>query len=427
MTVTPDCARQDHARLCRWRAPWPTGLLAAALLLLACSAAGPARAAQDLFEIRDVAVEATAQSPAAAREQALAQARHIAFVRLLERLTSLEKAEIEPLVPEDAVLIDLVRDFEVTREKSSATRWLGTLTLRFDPDRVRSWLGRRNVPFVARAADPVLVLPVFEHNGRPILFEEPNPWLRVWAERVRETMLVPIVVPAGDLDDLVALGAREAIAGDAGGINALAQRYGTARTLLVQARLEPAGPEASGPDSSGPDSSGPKGAPEVTVAVTDLGTEPPTVEIRRFRGRPETPAERLLAAAADAVIARLEKNWKGGGDVAPTNTLAVVLPLASLRDWLGLRREIAAISAINEVELRSLSAEEAEIVLHFTGSQGALAETLRQHGFDLAQIGGRWQLARAGAFSAVWPRSGEPPAPPAMPLAPPEAPLQVWD
>jgi hypothetical protein len=415
MTATPDRARQDQAWLSPCLARWLAGLLGAALLLLTW----PAVAAPDLFEIREVAVEATAESPLAAREQALAQARHIAFARLLERLTPLAPSEIEPLVPGDEVLIDLVRDFEVAREKSSATRWLGTLTLRFEPERVRGWLGRRNIPFAARAADPVLVLPVFEQNGRPVLFEEPNPWLRAWAERAQGTMLVPIVVPTGDLDDLVALGAREAIAGD---INALGARYGTARALLVQARFEPSGPDE---------------APEVTVAVTDLGTEPPTMDIRRFRGKPQTPPERLLHAAADAVVARLEENWKTGGDVAPTNTLAVVLPLASLRDWLGLRQEIEAVPMIKEVELRSLSAEQAEIVLHFAGSQGDLAETLRQRGFALAQMGGRWQLARAGAFPAAWPGAGgavlppsgppAPPAPPAVPPTPPGATLQVWD
>lgn len=404
MTATPDRARQDQT----WLSCRLAGLLGAALLLLAW----PALAAPALFEIREVAVEATAESPLAAREQALAQARQIAFARLLERLTLLAPAEIEPLVPGDEVLVDLVRDFEVAREKSSATRWLGTLTLRFDPERVRSWLGRRNIPFAARAADPVLVLPVFEQDGRPVLFEEPNPWLRVWAERAQDTMLVPIVVPTGDLDDLVALGAREAIAGDAGGITALGARYGTARTLLVQARLEPSGPE---------------GAPEITVAVTDLGTEPPAVDIRRFRGRPETAPERLLTAAADAVIARLEESWIKGGDVVPTNTLAVVLPLASLRDWLALRREIEAVPAIKEVELRSLSAEQAEIVLHFTGSQGDLAETLRQRGFALAWTNGRWQLARAGAFPPAWPGEGTVPPPSASPTPPPGATLQVWD
>lgn len=97
-------------------------------------------AAQGGFAIRDVPVEATGESPLAARDAALHAGYRAAWRKLLEaeapdqaaRLGDLPQAELERLV----------EGFEVAGEHLTTSRYTATMTVYFRPDPVRALLAR---------------------------------------------------------------------------------------------------------------------------------------------------------------------------------------------------------------------------------------------------------------------------------------------
>lgn len=102
------------------------GCLAAALLCLAVFC--PPLAAQDNpLTQRGVPAEATAENAVAARDRAHASARRIAFQRMAEAFGGGAAA------PSDSQLESLVEALVIEEERTTATRYIGRLTVRFAP------------------------------------------------------------------------------------------------------------------------------------------------------------------------------------------------------------------------------------------------------------------------------------------------------
>lgn len=99
---------------------------------------GPAPAVPNPLVVSDVVVDKEAANAVVAREQAMADSRRAAFMKLAERNMSPEAFKAyKP--PKDSDIAMLVQDFEVQDEQMSATRYVGTFTVRFR-DNVRNYI-----------------------------------------------------------------------------------------------------------------------------------------------------------------------------------------------------------------------------------------------------------------------------------------------
>ncbi len=136
--------------------------------------------------------------------------------------------------PAAAEIGDLVRDFAVNGEKTSAVRYLANLSVRFRPDDIRALLRSAGVPFAETMSKPVVVLPLLKSGAALQLWEETNPWRQAWAALDRDG-LVPFVVPVGDLEDVVAIDAERAQAGDRQALAAIADRYKAGSVIVATA------------------------------------------------------------------------------------------------------------------------------------------------------------------------------------------------
>ncbi|MCH7864144.1 MAG: DUF2066 domain-containing protein, partial [Proteobacteria bacterium] len=187
---------------------------------------------KDVYEVRDVVVDVTAETAAKAREQALAEGQAEAFRRLLKRLTL--RSENERLPDLDAEEITTyVKDFSVASEKVSAVRYLAHLNYRFKREEIRSLLNDFDLRFAETVSKPVLVLAVYQDVGALMLWDDPNPWREAWGARPDTQSLVPTLLPVGDLSDIAAIGAEQAMEGDLQRLNAIAKNYGASDTLVV--------------------------------------------------------------------------------------------------------------------------------------------------------------------------------------------------
>ena len=338
---------------------------------------------EEVFTVRNVAVDESDKTASAAREIALRAARRMAFSRLSRRIVLPEDLVRLPL-PTDDALANLVTDFEVTQEKSSGQRYLATLTLRFAPEKMRALLQGANIRHSETGAQPVLVIPVLEGPGGRILWEA-NAWRDGVSAALSQTgasddRLAPLVLPRGDFEDVSAVTPDQAIAGDRTRLDILMRRYKTADILMMHAV------QSSAPNSNG-------GA-AFDVSLNRLGVPEESLQIERFEAAPGEPAESVLKRAAGALVRAAEDAWlsETALDFALQASLEVVAPLSTLEDWLALQKRLKDTPMIRQVDLRALSVKGAQVNLHYLGTPEKLAAALSKNGLVLTQDSGRWQL-----------------------------------
>lgn len=357
-------------------------LVVVAVLALATFGATGRAAAQSssVFEVTGVAVDVTAQTAAAARDQALAEGHVKAFRRLLERLTLRTDHGRLPSLPATEIAT-YVQDFSVSEEKTSSTRYLAKLDFRFKQDAIRQMLTNYGIQFAETLSKPVLVLPVYNEAGALILWDNPNPWREAWERLPSANGLVPMLLPLGDLTDIAAIGAEQAAGGDLQRLSAVARRYGTDDSLVPLA--------TRGVDPQ-------TGRVLLSVTIARYGT--PGAEqtmLRSFTAGPDEAPEALLARAAHDITAEIENAWKQSNLLSFGNpsVMVVSIPIAQLGDWLSVRRRLADVAYIRNTDLVLLSRSEVRVNLHYIGSEEQLILALDQADLQLSrELGGEWVL-----------------------------------
>ncbi len=86
--------------------------------------------------VTDVKVSVTADSAAAARDQALTKAHALAFQKLVKE----NFPDNSPPSPPEDLLIDMVTNFSIDREKTTPQSYAASLTFHFDDSHVQDWL-----------------------------------------------------------------------------------------------------------------------------------------------------------------------------------------------------------------------------------------------------------------------------------------------
>ncbi len=360
------------------------------LTLAALFAAGPKAAhADDVFTVMAVPVDVTADTAAAAREQALLEGQHKGADILLRRLALREDYSKIPALTE-AQLFEAVQGIEVEREKISTVRYLGDLTVRFKPDPIRNILRTAAIRYAETVSKPLVVVPVYHAGDQMMLWDEANPWLAAWAAHVTKGGLVPFAVPFGDLTDIAAITAEEAVQGAQAKLDALAKRYNAADSLVVIAT-----PSADGSS--------------IDVAASRYGSgQLPRTDVMRVAGTPGEPPDALFVRAVAEIESQIEQNWKQENLLRfdREETLSVTVPFTDLGQWIAVRKRLGEIVFVRTAELDSLSKAEAVVGLHYLGDLGQLKTALAQKDLDLTQNGAAWTL-RLTATLAAPPATGE--------------------
>jgi len=332
------------------------GVMVAALLALASPPA-----AADAYLVRDVRVDATASDAIAAREQAVAEAQRIALRRLAERLTG-SAAAADGL---DAA--SLVQGIEVQEERTSAVRYVGTLAVRFSPAAVRRAFEGAGVGSVAPESPPVLVLPLTDRDGQPVLWEVQTPWRSAW-DNAPAAGLVPVLVPFGDLADVTDASTDQVASLDQAALSAIGQRYGAGSVVVARAV---------------PDGDGPGGS--VRLFVVPVGSFDPPEE----RTVPVPAGAGGWQAAVAAVTADLDRAWRERTVVAsgPEERMRVRIAFAGLEQWMEIRRRLAQTPQVVGAELELLSRTEAVLEVRYRGGAAALRDALSQRRLQLDGVG----------------------------------------
>jgi len=345
-----------------------TTIAAAVLALCAVTA----RAADEIYTVDAVAVDVRAESAAQARKQALAEAHHTAFDRLLRRIVPSERLPGLPEVSRERIA-GMVSSFAIENSQTSDVRYLGELSFSFDRGSVRRFLRRHEIPFAETRSSPAVVLALHGSRENAVLWSDPNPWRQAWVRRPNATGLVPFAVPLGDLGDIQAIAAEAALTHAREPLAAIAARYDAGKTLVTRANF--AGDAAAG-----------------TAAVRTVSALIPrngesesfsfTVEQREGESR-----EELYDRTADRVAQRVQDIWKRANllQFDERSVTTVDVPLNALAEWVRVRRRLVEVPVVARVEVRTLSRTGAEVRVEHFGGREQFATALSQHRLRLTQ------------------------------------------
>ncbi|MBU0799573.1 MAG: DUF2066 domain-containing protein [Alphaproteobacteria bacterium] len=350
-------------------------LLAALWLSIA-----PAAAQDPLYTIEGIKVDITAASAAAAREEAFIKAEQDAFAALAQRLLS--EAELATFVPPDADTIsNMVQDFELTEERLSTVRYMGTYTFRFKDSDVQKFFSVKGTAYTDVSSRPVLVLPFYQWGSRMVLWEGDNPWLNAWSRTTTQRALVPVAVPIGDAQDVIDIADNQALTYDPASLESMLLRYDAGDALIAIATpVWPATMQNVTADSI---------PEEVSVMMYRSGmTGPEFITTIKVAPNPEDTLHTLYERAAQTVQKTLQQDWKSrtvATSQESVSTLQARVRIASMSEWVEMQKALNRVQGVENIRVLKLSPQEARIELTFRGNESRLRLALEQSHIMLSQ------------------------------------------
>jgi hypothetical protein len=326
----------------------------------------------DIFTAERVPVDVTAATVTDARERGLVQGRVAGLRKVIERLVAREDLSRVPTLSSTQV-IDMVRDFSIANERSSAVRYIADLTVRFDPNAVRRLLRNAGVPFAETTSKPLVVVPVLRTaENKTMLWEEGNPWRAAWIKTASVNGLVPLLVPNAEPKDISAVSLEQAMNKDPGALATLASAYNAGGALVAIAVVD-----------------GPAARVSLTAVRPGAGTDDLSASASTQAGQ---SFDDLLAAAARASSAAVEENWRGRNSVnfGTVGQLTALVPITSLKEWLTVRDRLTGVSLIEKVDLQAITRDRAQVTLYYAGQRDQLRLAMSQRDLSLTQTGGVW-------------------------------------
>ena len=318
-----------------------------------------AQVRDNVYAVGGVYVDETAPNAAAAQQAGFAAAQRAGFERLVRRLTVPEElSRIAMPAPDEATLERLVLSVDVEEERRSSTRYIGRLTVRFDPSSVRTMLRGYNLAVVDTRTAPVLVAAATAADVAP---ETAALWREVWARGGFGDELAPLVLAPEALTGAPAWDSAAPFAQSAAAASVLFATLRVQGSTLTAALVEV-------------DANSRRDRGEVTA---------------RVNGGDAAALRVALASLADQANTRIQNDWKsrvaiGGGQRARISASALY---TSQAQWERIKQglEAAAQTLISEIRIEAVGREGALVSFSFVGDPNQLAAELQRRGVRLEQ------------------------------------------
>ena len=127
----------------------------------------------DVYAVHNIHVDTTAENATKAKEQGIAAAQEKAFYKMLERLTLVKDLDSLPVLSTEDIL-NLVRDFSVSHEKTSSVRYIADVDVQFNANAVQNFFQTNRLPYVNVVAEKSLIFPVYRTPDEVLLWKDAN-------------------------------------------------------------------------------------------------------------------------------------------------------------------------------------------------------------------------------------------------------------
>jgi len=329
-----------------------------------------------LYTIRGVEVDVRAETASEAKKQAITEANVKALTMFVQRVGGeqvLDRLSEIPSKQVDAMLDSL----SIEEERTGPRRYIGKLTVRFLPDKMRSLMSSLGVTYSEKFAGRTVIIPVWKTPEGVVLWED-NPWRQAWLSLNAESALVPLIVPVGDFADTTTLTPEQAANKDEASLEAMRLRY-DADAILVAI--------ASPLD-------------EQTVQAVMVG-DSPVGELEFDKAYTAENGGGVAEAARTAAFRFQEVmllRWKKKTEerpitrALPVATLPVAVAFYSNDEWSALRARILSTPGVSGVDISTISQGGAIVQLAYVSGFEQLRQSLWSSGLALQNVGGTWVL-----------------------------------
>lgn len=172
------------------------------IISIALLFASPSFAA-DLFRVRNLEINSTAESASSAKNSVILEAKRRAFDRIIKRIAITDDENLFSDLS-DKEIERAVRSFRISNEKLTKVAYRASIDVLFSKDLIIELLKLNNVEYVLSRGSPVLLIPVYESEGNiHILFE--NPLLKKLTEFDLENNTATIFLPTPNMEDNLSL------------------------------------------------------------------------------------------------------------------------------------------------------------------------------------------------------------------------------
>jgi len=331
----------------------------------------------DLYTVGSIKLDATAADSNTARSEAISEGQEQGLILLLKKLTLRRDEAKLPKLSRDEVA-GYVQDFEIFNERRSDQRYIAELKIRFNREKVRGLLVAAGVPFSEAESIPVVVLPVYREGEVVTLWEDSNPWREAWRRLEIKNEAVSLIVPMGQLTDVLAIDVEQALAGDRDSLREFASTYGAGETLVTVATM-----------SSVTSNQG-----FVDVTMQNFGATVGAVEIERFDMVGSENLEGFLLRAAAQMAQRVEYDWKVSNLLSfdEEASIDVVYLVEGWAEWKSIVSRLRGVSVVQDVAIVALSRSKANLRVKFLGGIERFALLLQRKELALEKEAGNWAI-----------------------------------
>ncbi len=341
--------------------------------------AGHAYAYDSLFIVENVKVDVTAENSVKAQAQALEQAQAQAFQVLAKRMV--DEVQVQNVsTPDSLTISSLLKDYEITEESISPVRYIGTYTFRFREAAVSKFFSISGVSFTDKRSKPLLVLPIFQKNGRNILWSKGNSWMQAWSIARLSGGLVPVEVPIGDLMDMSDIDEDQALRYERKKLDRMLARYDAKEAAIIIAIPDNI---LLGITSSQLPA---KGVLRISIYRTDRMN---AQHVRDIIMEPESneTLEDFYNRAVLKSYAALQKDWKSktAASAAQSRIFLVNVALRDINQWVKIKGELGNVAGVSDIFLVSMKKTAARLSFKFRGDEAHLRDALSRYNLYLGQ------------------------------------------
>lgn len=313
--------------------------------------------AADPFTVVGVSVDATGRSAIEAQTKAIQDGQMRAAQAVLERLTlsSEREAKSLPALNQDTVA-RMIRALEIANEKRSANRYLGDITVAFNPREVQAYLQGLGLNMVTSQSRKRVVLPYYRGELDP-----QSGWFRDWTSSKYAHALTPIEIIPQDKFNLVPRNAQTLMSMTLGELADLGRTLGVEQILVTD---------------------GIDGFAGFDAATVDIALD--TGDRRDIR------VDKFALGGltyADAIVQNMEEEWKRNTVTLASDavTIAVSVLYRSQAEWQTLKAAIDSAAQIQDARLDAMSKDGALMSVTYAGNMDRLKRELAFKGVDIRQ------------------------------------------
>lgn len=333
----------------------------------------------DIYTIYNMEVDETSRNVATARDRALRKGQRQALMRLFRRMILTTDMDRLPVFS-DLDVQDYVNGFEINNERRSSVRYIASLVVHFNRDKINDVLSNNQIPYAETLGRAVSVLPVFEEGGTLRLWEKDNLWREAWQNYDMTNNLVPVDTPAPTLKNRFYISALQAKNDDQRSIASFIEKSALNELIIAVANLRKS---ASGDQIS----------LDIHLKqnslVEEANYEPKTLSVTlpAYDETGKSNLEALYMAGVDAASGWVDDLWKMQVLVnyGISSKIAVRGDLEKINDWVIMQRQLEKVNLVKKVDLKSLNIETVDLEIEFSGEAEQLVLSLAQQGVRLSQ------------------------------------------